>query len=495
MQKIRPLIWTTTLAAIVLAAAWGLPDLSARVAYAVESGKADAASQQLAQAQDLSLAFEKVAEAISPSVVSILAVKSTPVTNEGFRPMPILPPELRRFFGDRAPQMQPEQPPREQKQEGLGSGVIIDDQGHILTNNHVVADADEVTVRLSDDRELTAKVVGTDPKTDLAVLKVDASDLHPARLGDSDKVRIGEWVVAAGSPFGFTSTITAGIVSATGRTMAGRIADYEDFIQTDAAINPGNSGGPLVNLRGEVVGINTAIFSRSGGYMGIGFAIPIDMARDIVDDLIHNGKVTRGWLGVLIQPLTPELAASFGYDGTQGALVGDVTSDGPAEQAGFKSGDIITAIDGKSIEDSKDLRQRVAAIHPGEKVKFDIFRDGKRETLTVKVGEMPGSDAVAAAPSQDADLGMTVREMSPEIARQLGVDLSQGGVVVTNVDPFGAADKAGLRPRDIIVSVQGKHVDSVDEFRAALRKADLKQGARLELLSGAGRRFAFLKTR
>ena len=307
------------------------PGLFANLTYAAEAGKAFAAKEQLAMAKDLSQAFQHVADALKPSVVSISSAKKVRTMSMRSRnPFSDLPPELRHFFGngmfDQLERFEQIQPREGLVQNGLGTGVVISSDGYIVTNNHVIADADEVTVTLSNDKSYDAEVIGTDKKSDLAVLKIDATDLVPAQLGNSERLRVGEWVLAIGSPFGLTQTVTAGIVSATGRQNVG-VADYEDFIQTDAAINPGNSGGPLVNLRGEVVGINTAIASRSGGYMGVGFSIPSDMVKQVTDSIIDSGEVERGWLGAAIQDVSEDLAASFGYDESDGVLVGDVMPD------------------------------------------------------------------------------------------------------------------------------------------------------------------------
>ncbi len=471
------------------------PELAGRFAYAVESAKATATGERLRTAGDLATAFSDVAEAIRPSVVSISSIKKINASQR-FQRMPdeLFNSPFRDFFGDdffdrffrfRTPQ-------RGYVQKGLGTGVIVSDDGYILTNNHVVNDADEVAVKLSDDREFTARLVGTDPKSDLAVIKIDARDLHAAKLGDSDSLKIGEWVVAAGNPFGLAHTITTGIVSAKGRANVG-VADYEDFIQTDAAINPGNSGGPLVNLRGEVVGINTAIFSRSGGYMGIGFAIPINMAKSIMNSLIKTGQVVRGWLGVAIQDLDRGLAESFGYDTTQGVLIGDVTKGGPAEKAGLKQGDIILRFNGKNVPDSHNLRSAVAATEPGSKVPVEVFRSGKRWTVTVEIGELETAMASAKGTESSVDLGMTVKNLTPEAASELGYERTDG-VLVTEVDPLGAAAKAGISVNDLIISVQGKPVTNVTEFRREMAGHDLKKGIRLVVQSGSIQRFVFLRS-
>jgi serine protease Do len=371
--------------------------------------------------------------------------------------------------------------------------VIVDDKGHILTNNHVVGDADEVRVRVHGvEHDFTAQVVGADPRTDLAVIRIKASDLKPAKLGDSDTLRIGEWVIAAGNPFGLENTITAGIVSAKGRSIMGG-GQYEDFIQTDAAINPGNSGGPLVNLRGEVVGINTAIFSRSGGYMGIGFAIPINMAKNVMQSLITRGKVVRGWIGVGIQNLTEDLARSFNYADTQGALVGQIEPDSPADKAGLKQGDIIVKVGDSKIKDINQLRNLVASFSPGDKVDIDLVRSGRKETVTVKVGELPAQSGEMKQPEEpDADLGLSVEDLTPELSRRLG-GKTAAGVIVRAVRPGGVGARAGLQPRDIITKVGDKKVSSADDFYDAVKHADLKKGLRLVVVTEGMERFIFLR--
>jgi serine protease Do len=465
------------------------PRLISTAAYAVESARADIAMDHLSAAKDLSSAFEDVAAAIEPSVVNISSTKRIKPDVQQNSP-------LFEFFGrDFLERLPHQQIPNEgYEQQGLGTGVIVSQDGYILTNNHVVDHADEVMVTLSNERQYKAQVVGTDPKSDLAVLKVDASDLHPAELGDSDQVKIGEWVVAAGQPFGLTHTITAGIVSATGRANVG-VADYEDFIQTDAAINPGNSGGPLVDLTGHVIGINTAIFSRSGGYMGIGFAIPSNMAKTIMQSLISHGKVVRGFLGVSIQNLTEGLAESFGRKNTNGVLVGDVTPDSPADKAGMKQGDIITSYDGKAVGNVHELRSAVANTAPGTEAKIEVFRHGKSQTLTVKVGELEGGLASIerhGAVTSDK-LGLTVTNLTPEITQGLGINQTRG-VLVTEVDPFGLAAHAGIRQNDVIVAVQDQSVSNTSQFDEALNKQDVTKGIRFTVQSGSSQRFVFVES-
>ncbi len=489
--------WKLTIGvtAAVLVAGVFVPSMTSQVVYAIESGQASAARDRLASVEDLSSVFSDVSDAIKPSVVNISSTRSVRFKNTMRRlPDSQFRDPFREFFGDDFFDrfFQQRNSPREYVQQGLGTGVIVSKDGYIVTNNHVVENADEVTVKLLDDRTFEAEVIGTDPKTDLAVIKIEGSDLHPADLGDSDKVRVGQWVVALGNPFGLSHTLTAGIVSAKGRSNMG-IVDYEDFIQTDAAINPGNSGGPLVNLRGEVVGINTAIFTRTGSYMGIGLSIPVNMVKSVMDSLIDHGHVVRGYLGVLIQDLNPDLAQSFGYEGSGGALVGEVSPGGPGDKAGLKSGDIIYKLNGKNIENMTMLRSQVAETKPGTESELAVFRDGRSMTIRVKIGELEGEQAPGESGGSASDLGMTVRNITPEIAEQLGIE-EENGVLVTGVEPLGAAFKAGIREKDVILQVHGEKCDSVSEFRRLIAKRDLTKGVRLQVSSGGNDRFVFLKS-
>ncbi len=461
-------------------------------------------------AEHLSLAFKQVAQRVRPSLVSIVSVRHVqPLAglSERGTPAPEIPEELRRFFGDDwfdrfdLPRRLP-MPERGFRSQGMGSGVIVSPDGHILTNNHVVQGADEVTVILSDKRKLKAKVVGTDPETDLAVVQVDAHNLVPATLGNSDEVEVGDWVLALGSPFGLKETVTAGIISATGRGNVG-IAVYEDFLQTDAAINPGNSGGPLVNLRGEVIGINTAIASRSGGNMGVGFAIPSNMAKRIMEQLMHEGHVDRGYLGVYLQPLTEELARSFGVDpDTKGALIGDVIPGSPAEAAGLKAGDIITRFDGRPVDSADALRHAVANTKAGSKVKVEFLRKGRSQEVFVTLGHRNEASVASSTPQSRRDqavvedkLGIAVAALTRERAKSLGYPENTHGVVVTRVTPGGLAQVADIRAGDIIVAVGDTPVDSVESFRQAIEKQDLAKGVRLQLLRDQIRRFVFVQAR
>ena len=386
----------------------------------------------------------------------------------------------KRFFGGPTPR-------GPQRQRSLGSGFIIDSDGSILTNNHVVENASKIVVKLSDDQEYEAKVIGRDAKTDVAVIKINAKSALPAAsFGDSDKLEVGEWVVAIGNPFGLDSTVTSGIVSAKGRHIGQ--GPYDNFIQTDASINPGNSGGPLINLRGEIIGINTAIFSRTGGNMGIGFAIPINLVKELLPQLRGKGKVTRGFLGVLIQKVTPEIADSLGLDKAQGALVANVSKEGPAEKAGVKVGDVIVEFDGNAVKDSGDLPIIVARTPVDKKVRMKVVRDKKELTLGVAVGELKDEEVVASAPEK-GELGLTVQRLTPQIAESLGLEKAEG-VVVSAVEPGSAADDAGIRRGDVLMEIDRRPIRNLDEYRKSV--AAIKKGRGVLFLVRRGDSTLFL---
>ena len=389
----------------------------------------------------------------------------------------------RRFFGGPIPR-------GPQRQRSLGSGFIIDRDGSILTNNHVVENAQKIMVRLADDQEYEAKVIGRDSKTDIAVIKIESKkNLPAASFGDSDRLEVGEWVVAIGNPFGLDSTVTSGIVSAKGRHIGQ--GPYDNFIQTDASINPGNSGGPLINLRGEVIGINTAIFSRTGGNIGIGFAIPINLVKELLPQLRGKGKVTRGYLGVLIQKVTPEIAESLGMDRARGALVANVSKEGPADKAGVKVGDVIVEFDGTEVKDSSDLPLIVARTPVEKKVKLKVLRDKREVSLNAAVGELRDEEVVASVPEK-GELGLTVQKLTPQIAESLGLDKTEG-VVVTAVEGGSAAEEGGIRRGDVIVEINRKPVRSVEDYKKAVAGTRKGKGVLFLVRRGDSTLFLALK--
>jgi serine protease Do len=412
--------------------------------------------------------FAPVVKKVAPGVVKVFTTTKMHNTALNGAPGGGMDDMLRRFFGDQLPGRR--NPQREfgmPRQQGIGSGVIATKDGYILTNNHVVDGADEVKVALQDGREFTAKVVGRDPKTDVAVIKINGKDLPAVPMADSDKVEVGDVVLAVGNPFGIGQTVTTGIVSATGRGGALGL-DYEDFIQTDAAINPGNSGGALIDAEGRLIGINTAILSRSGGNQGIGFAIPVNIARDVMGSLVKDGHVTRGYLGVMIQDVNPALEKEFKLKDNKGALVSDVTPKSPAEKAGFQSGDLILEFNGKKVSDSRHLKLEVARIQPGEAVPVKILRDGQSKTLEVTVKELPGSENLAKNDSNHPDdtgtlNGVAVADLDSNARQQFELPSNLKGAVVTEVDPNSASAEAGLRPGDVIQEINRKPVKNAEE--------------------------------
>lgn len=432
-------------------------------------------SGSLATVQQLSDTFAAVAQEAAPAVVFIEVEKEVKGSPAGFfwrGPEGLDPGELFGFplpFGFRPPRSLPF---GDQLITGQGSGFVISPDGYIVTNHHVVGDADRVKVTFSDGEKRDAKIVGTDQQTDVALIKVEGDNLPTITLGDSDRIRVGEWVLAIGNPFGQQNSVTSGIVSARGRSDV-RIVDYADFIQTDAAINPGNSGGPLINMSGEVVGVNTAIMSRSGGSEGIGFAIPSNMVKYIVDQLRTHGSVTRGFLGIGIQNLTPELAAWFKAEQNRGVLVAEVVPDSPAEKAGLKKDDVIIELDGKPVRDSASFRNQVAMTDPGKDVNLTILRDGERMTKRVEVGTLDNETAEAVVPAKDDSqgerLGMLLEPLTEETAKRLGYE-GLSGVVVSQVAPGSPAMRAGIRPGALITEVNKKEVANIQEFRAALKE-------------------------
>ncbi len=416
-------------------------------------------------------AFVSVSELVTPAVVNISTTRRP--EDNGSSDGPLKGP-LKRFFEDNFKRRKP----HERKGDGSGSGVIIESDGLIVTNNHVIEDADEIKVLLSDKREFIGTVVGTDPKTDLAVLRINATGLPTIPWGDSSTLRVGEYILAVGNPFGLTQTVTMGIISAVGRANIG-LADYEDFIQTDAAINPGNSGGAMVNIQGELVGINTAIFTRSGGYMGIGFAVPSDMVRSIVGNLVKSGKVVRGWLGVAIQEVTPQIAKSFGLKEAKGALVSEVMLKSPAEKAGFQTGDIILSFDGQPVEDTNELRHIVAKALAGDHIQVEVMRDQQKVDLKVIIEVQPQNlfskrnRSTDQKPKKNTLLGgLTVSPLTEALMEELELESSLMGVVVMSVEPGSPAGESGIRRGDVILEINREPIENLDAYESALENAD-----------------------
>jgi serine protease Do len=437
--------------------------------------------------------FTEVAKKAVPSVVSV-AMERTVTSPQN--PFDFFFDQNPFFDGnDGSPQ---NRSPRKHKESGLGSGFITDPKGYILTNFHVVEGAQKLTVQLSDEREFEAEVVGTDKPSDLAVIKIKGkvpADLVPLKFGDSDKLEIGEWVVAVGAPFGLYESVTTGIISAKGRQNTG-ISTYGNFLQTDAAINPGNSGGPLVNLDGQAVGINTAIYSQSGGYQGIGFAIPVNLAKNIMESLIKNGKVIRGWLGVSIQPVSQDIAEALGLKSRRGALVGDVVPDGPADKAGLKRGDVIVKLNGMEVRDANDLMNRIALVQPGSAVELTVIREGKEQTVKAKVArrdeeklaregeDLQSGGEVPQESGTIAGLGLEATDLTDDMRQQYRIGKTpKAGAVVTRVDPEGSAAEAGLQEGDVILEADKRKVESAKDLRNIAAKA------------GKGRKILFLVNR
>ena len=433
--------------------------------------------------------FTDVAMAVSPAVVNISTEKIIKGGGQVFRhfqnPFGKQDPFhdfFEKFFGD--------VPHRDFKQRSLGSGFFIDKEGYIVTNNHVIENADKIKVKLKNGKEYDAEIVGRDSKTDIALIKVKSwRDFQDIKWGDSDVLKVGEWVVAIGSPFGLEHTVTAGIVSAKGRVIGS--GPYDDFIQTDASINPGNSGGPLINMKGEVIGINTAIVSRSGGNVGIGFAIPISMARGIIKQLKASGTVTRGWLGVSIQNLTPDLAEYYGVKDGKGALIGEVFKGDPADNAGIKPKDVIIEVDGHKVEDSRDLSQKIAEIPVGEKITIKAVRGGKEYTFRVNIEKRTDDKESLALkqPMEETDLGMTVSPLTRELARRLNISETEG-VVVVSVEQDSPADKADVQEGDLLLEIDHKTIKTLEDYQSQIDK--VKKGETVSFLVKRERGFLAL---
>ncbi|MDI9526634.1 MAG: DegQ family serine endoprotease [Pseudomonadota bacterium] len=412
--------------------------------------------------------IEEVAEQVLPSVVNISSVKKVTVNRSPL----FSDPFFRDFFGDGIP--------RERVQQALGSGVIVSGDGYIVTSNHVVSGADEVEVRLSDERVFTAKIIGNDPKSDVAVIKIDAKDLPVIKIGKSSNLRIGSYVLALGNPYGLAGTVTHGIISALGRSGLG-ITEYENFIQTDAPINPGNSGGALVNMDGELIGINTAILSQTGGNIGIGFAIPVDLVMDIVESLRKYGRVVRGWLGVTVQEITPEIAEAMELKTPRGVLIADVIKGSPAAEAGIRQGDVVVSINGKEVNDPSALQFLVSEIAPGTKVPVTVIRNGSRKSVTVTIGDLSEAevprDTYLVEDNRFLE-GARIAELSPPLRESLEVPNNVDGVVVAGVESNSPASSTGLRPGDVIVAINGRKIAGISEFKQLLQSVN---GRRMEI--------------
>ena len=435
----------------------------------------------VAPAQQLGKAYAMVAARVRPAVVSVYSEKMVKLRQPEFD-LPFGDDLFRQFFGEAAPDRprpgRPQQREYRVPQRGMGSGMILDKKGHILTNNHVVNDVDEVKVQLADRRTFAAEIVSADPPSDLAVIRIKGhvpDDLPTVELGNSDEMEVGDLVMAVGAPFGFAQTVTTGIISAKGRSGVG-INAYEDFLQTDAAINPGNSGGPLVDMRGQVIGVNSAIATSIGQSAGVGFAIPINMVKSVLPTLMKGEKVSRGLLGIVIQEVTSELAKHFGLSDTKGALVAQVNKDSAAEKAGLKTGDVIVRYDGHEVQDTAHLRNMVATTKPGSQVKVVIIRGGKEETHDVTVGKLTAEEAAAGGPAEEgggnavAKFGFSVQTLTPDLAKQFGYE-DEKGAIISDVDEGTPASSAGLQQGDLVAEVNRQKITSADDVQKALAKA------------------------
>ncbi len=488
MYKKRLLIPVISIVFALLLTSGLLLSIGTDKAISGEAGQ----SAELKGIEALSAAFVKVAKEVNPSVVNVSTKSTVKSPRRSTQDDLWYRSPFRDFFGDEFFRRFFEEP-QERTRRSLGSGVIVSEDGHILTNNHVVAGADEITVTLSDKREFDAKLVGTDKDTDVAVIKIDAKNLPIVRLGDSDKLQVGEWVLAIGNPFRLSHTVTAGIVSATGRANV-NLATYEDFIQTDAAINPGNSGGPLVNIKGEVIGVNTAIATAGGmpGNVGVGFAIPINMALNVMNQLIDKGQVVRGWLGVQLQDVTKDLAEKYGLKEPKGVIIS--LTGGPARKAGLEPGDLIIEFNGKPVADGVHLKNLVAAVKPDEKVKVKVIRNGKEKEFEVKLGErtdealaeLTGEEIVPA--KEEEWLGITVQELTDELAQRLEYE-GQKGVLVSDVDPAGPAAKVEDPPQrgDLIQEIEKQEIKNIDDYRKAINAVKDQKSVLIRLRRSSGR--------
>jgi len=470
----------TWVAASALGLALLVGGLTGTVVHSSSEGPEYTVASQ-SRTQILDQGFSSAVKNAAPAVVNISSSRMVKTPEIGGGGAPELNEEfLRRFFGEDF--MRQFRVPRERREHSLGSGVVVSSAGYILTNSHVVDGATEVKVAFSDKREMTGKIVGIDPGTDIAVVKIDADHLTTLSFADSSKVEVGDIALALGNPFGLGQTVTMGIVSATGRGGLG-IEDYEDFIQTDASINPGNSGGALINVRGELIGLNTAILSPSGGNLGIGFAVPSNMVRSVMDQILKTGKVTRGYMGVSIQDITPNLEKAMKLGQTHGALIGDVDPKGPASKSGIEAGDVIVEANGKPVDDARVLRLMVSAMAPGSQVNMRIIHNGQMKTTVLTLGDLSKAEAAAApktppvepqsarqkpSPGEQPRLGVAIAEMTPQIAQDLKVPESTKGVVIANVEEGSPASEAGLQTGDIIQQIDRKPVATIGDFRASI---------------------------
>jgi len=439
-------------------------------------------------------AFSSVVKDAKPAVVHIRVESTVSSSNAEFEQF-FNHPFFERFFG---PDFQhPDSQPRKRQQRGAGSGFIINKDGHILTNNHVVENAEKITVTLSDNQTVDARLIGTDPQSDVALIKIDVAETLPTiPLGDSEALEVGEWVIAIGNPFGLSQTVTVGVVSAKGRSRVG-INEYENFIQTDAAINPGNSGGPLLNIHGEVVGINSALYSRTGGYMGIGFAIPINMVKSIEDQLQKHGKVTRGWLGVAIQDVDENLAESFGLEKAEGILISETQPDSPAEKAGIMQGDVLLSLNGIDLKDVADLRNRIALTIPGTEVAIELIRDGKPLDINVEIGEQPADFGSLAQKKITNDaltaFGLTVQDLTEDLAEQFGYQ-DRKGIIISEVLPGSPAEQSGLKTGHLIEEVNKARISSVADLQQVLDQSADSDRVLLRVRSGNFSQYVVLRS-
>lgn len=468
--RARAVLTTAGAIGVLSIAAWNhqAPAAIAAPAEAALELAAGADLRTIGASQD---SYADIVEAVAPTVVTVRSERRMRAPQQ----FPFMDdPMLREFFGDRLPRRDQMPAPR---QQGLGSGVVVSADGYILTNHHVIDGAEEISIELTDRRRFDATVIGSDPPSDLAVLKIEAAGLPALPLGNSDAVRVGDIVLAVGNPLGVGQTVTLGIISAKGRATGLSDGSFEDFLQTDAPINQGNSGGALVNTRGELVGINSQILSPSGGNIGIGFAIPAEMARNVMNQLIEHGRVTRGLLGVTVQPVTPELAESLELPAIRGALVNNVQADGPADRAGLERGDVIVAVDGQAVENGNDLRNTIAETRPGDEVRLTVVRDGREREITATVDELPTEGRVTAAHGDDAErpgrLGLAVAPLTAaDDASRLHLPAGTEGLLVAEVDPSGPAAQAGIRTGDVILEVNRRPVNSASGLRSAIQAGD-----------------------